>query len=62
MTDLFEKLKEIAERSSTADAPYVKAAAYRIKDLETKLARYEEDITDWQVAVEAQMGRSKDGK
>jgi hypothetical protein len=62
MTDLLEKLKEIVIRADESDAPFIEAAIGRITELEAKLASYEEDITDWQVAVETQMGRKKDDK
>ena len=62
MTDLLKKLKEIAMRTDESDAPFIEAAIGRINELEAKLAGYEEDITDWQVAVETQMGRKKDNK
>ena len=62
MTDLLKKLKEIAMRTDESDASFIKAAIGRINELEAKLASYEEDITDWQVAVETQMGRKKDDK
>lgn len=60
MTDLLEKLKEIAIRADAADAPFIEAAIGRINELEAKNNRYEEDVTDWQVAVETQMGRKRD--
>ena len=60
MTDLVENLKGITIRANKLDAPIIKAAISRINELEVKLAGYEEDITNWQVAVETQMGRSKD--
>jgi hypothetical protein len=62
MTDLLEKLKIIAIRADESDAPLIEGAIDRIKELEAKLARYEEDVTDWQVAVESQMGRRSDDK
>jgi hypothetical protein len=55
MNDLIEKLKVIAVQAHKSDAPFVKAAIDRIKELEAKLVYYEEDITDWKVSVEKQM-------
>ena len=61
MNDLIEKLKVIAVQAHKSDAPFIEAAIDRIKELEAKLAYYEEDITDWKVAVETQMnGRRGD--
>lgn len=60
MTDLLEKLKKIAIKAPESDAPFIDAAIDRIKELEAKLAGYEDDITDWQAAVETQMGRRRD--
>ena len=62
MTDLIEKLKEIAVRASESDAPFIERAIDRIVELEANLTSYEEDITDWQVSVEKQMRRRKDDK
>lgn len=62
MIDLIEKLKIIAVQAHKSDAPFIEAAIDRIKELETKLTRYEEDITDWQVSVESQMRRRRDDK
>jgi hypothetical protein len=55
MNDLIEKLKVIAVQAHKSDTPFIKAAIDRIKELEVKLAYYEEDITDWKVSVETQM-------
>jgi hypothetical protein len=61
MNDLIEKLKVIAVQAHNSDAPFIEAAIDRIKELEANLACYEEDITDWKVAVETQMkGRRGD--
>jgi hypothetical protein len=62
MTDLLEKLKEIAKQAHKSEAPFIEAAIDHIKELEAKLAGHEEDTTDWQAAVEAQMGRRRDDK
>ncbi len=62
MTDLIEKLKEIAIRASQTDAPYIKRAVDRIQALEAELAVHKEDVTDWQVSVANQMRRRKDDK
>jgi hypothetical protein len=62
MTDLIEKLKEIAVRANQSDAPFIERAIDHIKELETELAGHKEDITDWQVSVENQMRRRKDDK
>lgn len=62
MTDLIEKLKEIAVRASESDASFIERAIDRIVELEAKQTGYEEDITDWQVSVEKQMRRRKDDK
>ena len=62
MIDLIEKLKLIALQAHKSDAPFIEAAIDRIKELETKLTRYEEDITDWQDSVESQMRRRRDDK
>jgi hypothetical protein len=59
MIDLIEKLKVIAVRAQKPDAPIIEAAINRIKELEAKLARYDEDITDWRVSVESQMKRRR---
>lgn len=62
MIDLIEKLKVIAIQAHESDAPYIEAAIDRIKELEAKLIRYEEDTTDWQASVEKQMGRRREGR
>ena len=62
MIDLIENLKVIAAQSRPAEALVIKAAIDRIQELETRLSDYEEDITDWQVSVEKQMGPRKDFK
>lgn len=62
MTNLIEKLKEIAIKSDDLDAAFIEAAIGRIKELEAELGGYKDDITNWQVAVESQMGRRTDDK
>ena len=62
MINLIEKLKVIAAEAHETDASVIDAAVKRIEELETKLAVYEDDITDWQVSVETQMRRRKDDK
>jgi len=62
MTDLIEKLKLIAVKAHKSDAPFIDAAIDRIKKLEEKLARYEDDVTDWKVSVESQMRRRRSDK
>ena len=62
MTDLIEKLKEIAVQAHESDAPFIEAAIDRIEELEAELTDYKQDITDWQIAVEKQMGRRRDDK
>ena len=62
MIDLIEKLKVIALQAHESDAPFIEAGIDRIKELEAKLTHYEEDITDWQVAVKTQMRRRNDDK
>jgi hypothetical protein len=62
MTDLLEKLRQIAKQASESDAQVIEAAIDHIEELKIKLTRYEEDVTDWQVAVETQMGRRLDDK
>ena len=59
MTDLIEKLKEIAVRANESDALFIGRAIDRIEELEAELAGHKDDVTDWQVAVEEQMGRRK---
>jgi hypothetical protein len=60
MTDLIEKLREIAGRVNESDAPFIEKAIDRIVELEADLSGHEEDITSWQVSVEKQMRRRKD--
>ncbi len=61
MNVLIEKLKVIAVQAHKSDALFIEAAIDHIKELETKLAYYEEDITDWKVSVKTQMkGRRGD--
>ena len=62
MINLIENLKVIAAKVRPAEAQIIKAAIDRIKELEARLSDYEEDITDWQVSVEKQMGPRKDFK
>ena len=62
MTDLIEKLKEIAVRANESDAPFIERAIDRIEELEAELNDHKEDITNWQVSVEKQMRRRKDDK
>jgi hypothetical protein len=62
MSNLIEKLRIIAARAPNIDVPIINAAIERIKELEEKLAEYEEDITDWQYSVESQMRRRKEDK
>ena len=62
MVELNEKLKVIAAQAHESDALVIEEAIDRIKELEAKLADYEEDITDWQDSVEAQMRLRKDDK
>ena len=62
MTDLIEKLKKIAVQAHESDAPFIEAAIDRIEELEAELTGYKQDVTDWQVAVEKQMGRRRDDK
>ena len=62
MTDLIEKLKEIAVRANESDAPFIERAIDRIEELEAELTGHKEDITNWQVSVEKQMRRRKDDK
>ena len=59
MIDLIEKLKVITVQAHESDGPFIEAAIDRIRELEAKLTQYEEDITDWQVAVKTQMRRRK---
>ena len=62
MTELIEKLKEIAVRAKDSDALFIQRAIDRIEELEAELTGYQEDITDWRAAVDRQMGRRRDGK
>lgn len=62
MINLIEKLKVIAVQADKSDAPFIEAAIDRIKELEAKLAHYEDDITDWQGSVKTQMRRRKDDR
>ena len=62
MTDLIEKLTEMAARADDADALYIRMAIDRIEKLEAELHGYREDITDWRDAVEKQMRRKRDIK
>ena len=62
MINLIEKLKVIAVEAHETDASVIEAAIKHIDELEAKLATYEDDITDWQGAVEAQMRRRKDDR
>ncbi len=62
MIDLIEKLKVIAVQAHKSDALFIEAAIDRIKELEAKLACYEEGITEWKVAVETQMKRRRGDK
>jgi len=62
MINLLEKLKLIALQAHETDAPVIKAAIDYIKELEVKLAGYEDDITDWKGSVQTQMKRRKDDK
>ncbi len=60
VTDLIEKLKEIALRANETDAPFIERAIDRIEELEAELTSHKEDVTDWQVSVEKQMRRRRD--
>ena len=62
MTDIIEKLKQIAARAKGSDASVIAAAIAHIEELEAELEGYRDDITDWQVAVQQQMRRRKDDK
>lgn len=62
MIDLIDKLRAIALELARSDALVIETAISRIKELEAKLADYEEDITDWQYSVQTQMRRRKDDK
>ena len=41
---------------------FIEAAIDRIEELEAELTGYKQDITDWQVSVEKQMGSRRDDK
>ncbi|MFT5657407.1 MAG: molybdate-binding protein [Gammaproteobacteria bacterium] len=60
MTDLIEKLKEVAVRAKGSDKRFIEKAIERIEELEAEMVGYKDDITDWQVSVEKQMRRRKD--
>lgn len=60
MTNLIEKLKEIAVRANDSDAPFIETAIDRIEELEAELTGYKEDTTDWRASVEKQMRRRRD--
>jgi hypothetical protein len=62
MTDLIEKLKEIATRANESDAPFIERAIDRIEKLEAELTSHKEDTTDWRASVENQMRRRRDDK
>ena len=62
MNNLIEKLKVIAVQDHKSNALFIEAAIDRIKELEAKLAYYEEDMTDWKVSVETQMKRRRGDK
>lgn len=62
MAELIEKLKVIAAQAHKSDTLIILEAIDHIKEIEAKLADYEEDITDWQDSVEAQMRIRKDDK
>ncbi len=62
MTDLIDKLKEIAARANASDAACIERAIDRIEELEVEVTGHKEDITDWQVSVEKQMRRRRDDK
>ena len=62
MIELIRKLKVIALQAEKSDALVIEAAIYRIKELEIKLANFEDDSTDWKVSVETQMRRRNDDK
>jgi alpha/beta superfamily hydrolase len=62
MNNLIEKLKVIAVQDHKSNALFIEAAIDRIKELEAKLAYYEEDMTDWKVSVETQMKRRRDDR
>lgn len=62
MIELIRKLKVIALQADKSDALVIEAAIDRIRELEFKLAEFEDDITDWKVSVETQMRRRIDDK
>ena len=62
MTDLIEKLKEIAVRANETDAPYIERAIDRIEELEAELTGHRKDTTNWQSSVKKQMRRRRDDK
>jgi hypothetical protein len=62
VTDLIEKLKEIAVRANETDAPFIERAIDRIEELEAELTGHKEDITNWQSSVKKQMRRRRDDK
>ncbi len=62
MIDLIGRLNVIAAQADASDARIIEAAIDRIKELEAKLAHYEEDISEWQISVETQMRRRRDDK
>ena len=62
MTDLIEKLKEIAKRANDSDAPFIERAIVRIEELEAELISHKEDTTNWRASVENQMRRRRDDK
>ncbi len=61
MINLIQKLKVISSQLNRSDEQIIKEAIDRIKELEAELSNYEDDITDWQFSVEAQMNRKKAG-
>ena len=62
VTDLIEKLKEIAVRANETDAPFIERAIDRIEELEAELTGHKEDTTNWQSSVKKQMRRRSDDK
>jgi hypothetical protein len=62
MTDLIEKLREIATRANDSDAPFIERAIDRIEELEAELTDHKEDTTNWRASVENQMRRRRDDK
>jgi len=55
---LIEQLRAIAQDLRRSDALIIQEAIAVIRDLEDRLADYEEDITDWQNSVRTQMNRT----